>query len=129
MKFVTVFLSSFVVLFSSSAAIACDLTDEYKNARNEITKSARESYNQCQASVSQAQHWYAFTQCIEQRDDKKIGVTCGRIIGHNQKQYKKFSIDHNHCNILRASSKEVRAFFEEHVKEKGILKCKITPQP
>ena len=106
--------------------MACELTDKYKAARNEITKSARKSFNECRASVSQAQYWYTFTQCIEQRDDKKIGGTCGHITGHNQKQYKTLSIDAAHCNILGATSKEVKAIFEEHVKEKGIIKCKVT---
>ncbi len=125
MKLVTTFLLS-AILFSSGSASACELTDEYKTVRNEITKSARESFNQCKASVLQAQNWYAFTQCIEQRDDKKIGGTCSRITGHNQKQYKLLSIDASHCNILGATSKEVKAIFEEHIKEKGTIKCKVT---
>ena len=125
MKFITIFLT-LAVLFSSYTASACELTDEYKAARNEITKSARESFNQCKASVSQAHNWYAFTQCIGQRDYKKIGGTCSRIIGHNQKKYKRLSIDSSHCNVLQATSNEVKVFLEEHIKEKGITKCKVT---
>ena len=115
---------SLLVLFPSANTMSCDLTDDYKTARNEIAKSAKESFYECVASVSKAQRWFAFAQCIEQRDDKKSGRTCSDIIGHNLKEYKKLSIDVAHCKVLSASSQEFKVILEEHVKEKGIIKCK-----
>lgn len=124
MKFITKFLT-LAVLFSPYTASSCELTDEYKAARNEITKSARESFNQCKDSVLRAQNWYAFTQCIEQEDYKKSGVTCSRITGHNQKKYILLNIDDTHCNILQETSKKVKIILEKYIKEKGITRCKV----
>ena len=46
------------------------------------------------------------------------------ITGHNQKQYKSLSIDASHCNILGATSKEVKAIIEEQIKKKTSLNAK-----
>lgn len=123
MKLIIVYALS-IFIISSTHVHACELTNEYKEARSEITKHAIESHANCESSVSQVKYWHAFTQCIERRDDMVITGNCDHIVSHNRKEYEPLGIDDSFCDILSIKSKKIKEILKEHIKEKGIKKCK-----
>lgn len=103
----------------------CELTEEYKRARWEFQKPIRENWHECENSISQANYWYAFSQCLkEQESQSELTVMCGRDAAHNSQNYEKVPINSEHCSRFRVDYVLSVRELEKEIERLGITKCK-----
>jgi hypothetical protein len=113
-----------ISLFSVSVSAECDLTDEYREARTMYVQEARRAYDECSQSVSSADHWYKYVQCLEAGDGKNVGGGCGHLASFPSDRYKSLDISSDFCKVLKPTTDEMKENFYEYVGNVGIVKCK-----
>ncbi|MFC1751284.1 hypothetical protein ACFL2V_21090 [Pseudomonadota bacterium] len=114
-------LSLLIMVLISPYSSACELTEEYKKARLEVTKWARYEHQQCSKSVGTYYYWQEVAKCKEEGRGKNIGGGCQHVAGHTISKEPKGAREH--CEILRVSSEERKEALEKYMKEENISMC------
>ena len=109
-----------LALFVPLLASACDLTEEYKEARIEIFKNSRYGYDACMNSVNSVYYWKEVAKC-EEAGGSEVGGGCQHVAGG--RYYEVPEAEKEHCKVLKVSWVEVAKYLEEYVKEMSIRKC------
>ena len=106
-------------------ASACELTEEYIEARKEFAKLIKAPYNDCLSSVRSAEYWYKYTQCIQNKEEGEDRLLrCGHWGFSSNDQYKGLQLNTDHCEVLNKSTVEKTQLLQLYMKEKGIKRCK-----
>lgn len=113
-------LTIFLTLFLSFNAYACNLTDEYKDARSKILKDARYAHNACTSSVSNMHYWKEVSKC-EAEGGSDVGGGCQHTVGYKASIIPESEFDH--CEILKISWEDIEKYLEEYVEENNITRC------
>ena len=111
-----------LILFVTSNANSCELTEEYKAARIEAYRTMHSSYSACRKSSRSAAYWRNYVNCIEQHGEN-TGTYCKHVNLRKKENPKDAT---KHCEILNPTAGEVFKYFQEVINEKRITKC-VTP--
>lgn len=117
-----------LILIASNVYVSeeCELSDEYKTARNEAAKivyGSKNDYKKCLNAVIENEYWKAFSKCKEAGDGKNVGGGCAHLV--NRGSYSS-AVDSSHCDSFKfePSKKLAEKLLQEMVQEKNIVKCK-----
>jgi hypothetical protein len=113
---------AFAIFAFVNSVNACELTDEYTKARNEVTKWARYEYQECNSSVSEFYYWQAVAKCKEEGRGENIGGGCQHVAAHTPLNAPPSA--YTHCEALKVSIEEAKAKLSEYVVREKIKKCK-----
>jgi hypothetical protein len=117
MKHITLAIFAFV-----NSVNACELTEEYKEVRNEVAKWARYEYQECNSSVSEFYYWKAVAKCKEEGNGENIGGGCQHVAAHTPSDAPRSA--YTHCEVLKVSIDEAKMKLAEYVDHGKIKKCK-----
>ena len=109
----------------STGSSACTLTDEYKSAREEISKWSRYEYQECITSVNDFYYWQEVSKCKIEGRGKNIGGGCQHVAGYTQSKVPESAYEH--CQPLKVIADEYEEALESYVKAEKIDKC-LEPQ-
>ena len=115
-----------LLVLPSSYGVACELTEEYKQARTKIHREANEGYRSCVSSVGAYFHYKAVAKCTEEVRGKNVGGGCYHVAGYEQTSTTK---DSEHCKVLKPTTEQVKEYFNSVVEEKNITKCSSSLAP
>ncbi|AWF80224.1 hypothetical protein BTJ40_05035 [Microbulbifer sp. A4B17] len=115
----------YLLLILSPLAQACELTKEYREARNQMVKDSQYAYEACTSSVNTFHYWQEVAQCEKEGHGKNVGGGCQHIVANRVSPVER---NYDHCQGFKLSNEEVKKYVEEYVKSKNITKCS-TSQP
>ena len=121
MKIITILLAAF-----SSHSFACELTEEYKQARTNAYREANEGYRACVASVGAYFHYKAVAKCTKEGRGKNVAGGCYHVAGYEQTKTPENS---EHCKVLKPTVEQVKEYFNSVVSEQNITKCSSSLAP
>ncbi|WP_461535288.1 hypothetical protein [Spongorhabdus nitratireducens] len=119
-----VLLLTGITSFSSAVMAECELTDEYKQARTLYVREARQAYNECVSSVTNADYWYKYVQCIEAGDGKAVGGGCAHLATTSGEKYQSLDIDTDFCTPLKPTVRFLKTGFEQYMQAYNVAMCK-----
>lgn len=105
-----------LLFFILTPVVACELTQEYREARREISTVLRQQYYECTNAVSSYLYWKGVASCREGdilRDCSHYSV--------DGEAYKALS---EHCEVLRGSIEDRVSALQQYAKKSNIEKCK-----
>ncbi len=103
----------------------CEITEEYKLAKWEIEKALRLNLNECLYSISQANYWYAASQCVEiTKHLPLIEGNCLYNAAHKGSEFIKIEITTDICKHFDRDSEFSKRAIAEEIERKKIRKCK-----
>jgi len=123
---ISISIGLFLLFGLNQSLLACELTNEYKELKWELVKSAREATSECEHSIVNVNFWYALSQCVTKQHEGKIskGFNCSREASHNSKDFIKHEIDPTYCDTFKPGSRIFGGILEEAMLRRGIKKCK-----
>ncbi|MEW8330099.1 MAG: hypothetical protein AB2692_04120 [Candidatus Thiodiazotropha sp.] len=103
----------------------CELTEEYKVEKWEFEKVLRQNLNECLYSISQANYWYAASQCVEKT--KHLPIIEGNCLynaAHKGGEFQRIEITTDICKHYDRDSEFYRRALLEEMQRQKVRKCK-----
>ena len=112
-------LICFLILLSPFAE-ACDITKEYRDARNHIYKASRYAHNACIHSVNEYHYWQEVAKCEQEGLNKDISGGCQHVIANRVSQVE---LNYDHCLQFEVNRDVFAKHLDDYVKSNNIIKC------